>query len=214
MVCGNVQRKIYATGLTIYSLWIHVHILTILQLTWKDEGKKVHPPQALYFAWLHVQYRLYSTEHERLDEKGCIHKLFISHVSNCKRLTSRPYLCGQIASQNRPVMGTCSILIIQNPCPEIGFIYFIFPGPRLGLMVWREQVNYLYKGNAFWFLCSSDWVNIMASILPLALFLIDTFQLLSFQPPPFQPTFKMLFLPHVCDNFKHLGGYRSTSNPV
>lgn len=125
-----------------------------------------------------------------------------------------PYLCGQIPSQNRPVMGTCSIWYSKRLSGDRNYLFYIFQGSGWGLMVWREQVNYLYKGNAFWSLCSSDWVNIMASILPLALFLIDTFQLQSLQPSPFQPTFKMLFLPHVCDNFKHLGGYRSTSNPV
>lgn len=161
----------------------------------------MHPHRKLFI--LHDCHVLYSTdyiqtEHEKVDEKGCIHttsSLFHMY-QNCKRLTSGPLSVRPDSIAKQACNGHMLHLIIQKPCPEIGFIYFIFSRAQAGgLMAWREQVNYLYKGNAFWSLCSSDWVNIMASILPLALFLIDTFQLQSLQPSPLPANIQNAFSP-------------------
>lgn len=163
------------------------------------DGKScIHNTISLFRMIVMYSMNYIQTEHESVDGKMCIHttsSLFRMY-QNCKRLTSWPLSVRPDTITKQACNGHMLHLIIQKPCPEIGFIYFIFfLGPGWGLMVWREQVNYLYKGNAFWSLCSSDWVNIMASILPLALFLIDTFQLQSLQPSPLPANIQNAFSP-------------------
>jgi len=160
------------------------------------DGKRgIHSTSSLFRMIVMYSMNYIQTEHG----KRCIHtasslfRILYIKIANVwpVGLSVRPDTITQQACN-----GHMLHLIIQKPCPEIGFIYFIFfSKTQAGLMVWREQVNYLYKGNAFGSLCSSDWVNIMASILPLALFLIDTFQLQSLQPSPYPANIQNAFSP-------------------
>lgn len=134
---------------------------------------------------------------------------------NCKRLTSRPLSVRPDSITKQACNGHMLRLIIQKPCPEIGFIYFIFS---------RAQAAGLWSGESKWITYTKEMhfgpcapqtgLTLWLPFCPLPCFWLILFNYSLFNLPPFQPTFKMLFLPHVCDNFKHLGGYRSTSNPV
>ncbi len=112
MVCGNVQRKILCNWIDyiqsmnfMYTYWLYS------SWTWKDEWEKVHPHHKLFISHdCHVQYRLYSnwtwkTGWKRMHPQA----LYFTCIKIANVWPVGPYLCGQIASQNRPVMGTCSI---------------------------------------------------------------------------------------------------------
>ncbi len=112
-VCGNVQRKILCNWIdnldAVYEF--HVQILTIFKLNMKGWMVKVHPHRKLFILHdFHVQYRLYSnwtwkTGWKRMHPQA----LYFACIKIANVWPVGPYLCGQIASQNRPVMGTCSV---------------------------------------------------------------------------------------------------------
>lgn len=157
------------------------------------------------------------TEHERVDGKMCIHttsSLFRMY-QNCKRLTSWPLSVRPDTITKQACNGHMLHLIIQKPCPEIGFIYFIFSWAQAGGL-WSGESKWITYTKEMHFGPSAPQtgLTLWLPFCPLPCFWLILFNYSLFNLPPFQPTFKMLFLPHVCDNFKHLGGYRSTSNPV
>lgn len=113
---GSVEmfrERFYATGLTtymqsmnfMYKYWLYS------SWTWKDGWEKMHPHRKLFISHdCHVQYRLYSnwtwkTGWKRMHPQA----LYFACIKIANVWPVGPYLCGQIASQNRPVMGTCSV---------------------------------------------------------------------------------------------------------
>lgn len=116
-VCGNVQRKILCTWIWIGTTYLlsmnFMYSIDYIQAEHERiDGKRcIHTESSLFLMIAMYSIDYIQTEHERLDEKGCIHttsSLFrIIKIANLWPVG--PYLCGQIPSQNRPVMGTCSI---------------------------------------------------------------------------------------------------------
>lgn len=122
----------------------HVQYWLYSSRTWKDWWEKVHPHWKLFISHdCHVQYRLHSnwtwkTGWKRMHPH---HKLFIPHYQNCKPLTSRPLSVRPDSISKQACNGHMLHLIIQKPCPEIGFIYFIFT---------RAQAGGLWSGESKW----------------------------------------------------------------